>query len=239
MIGEIIMFIQNKYKKLYDQIITRALCRDLPTVYTESHHIVPRSLGGNDESSNLVILTAREHFICHVLLTKFTSGNNQHKMIYAVVGMSRNRDYQQRYVNSRLYATLKNKSILILSETRKGKTYEELHGAEKAKEMRRKQALPRGPQKKSTVIKRAMKLTGKKRTEEQRKTMSLAQENRRELTDEEKKSRAKKFSESTTGVPKGPPSESHKQNLSKSLKGKYKGVPKSEKTKANMSKPKT
>lgn len=59
--------------------------------YSERHHIIPRSLGGNNTSNNLVKLTAREHFICHRLLAKiFPKGSNErrsmnfalHKMAY-------------------------------------------------------------------------------------------------------------------------------------------------------------
>ena len=38
--------------------------------YYEKHHIVPRSMGGSNKKSNLVDLTAREHYVCHRLLTK-------------------------------------------------------------------------------------------------------------------------------------------------------------------------
>ena len=59
----------KKYTKWYAQITERARNRILDT-YTETHHIIPRSLGGTDDINNLVELTAREHFICHWLLTK-------------------------------------------------------------------------------------------------------------------------------------------------------------------------
>lgn len=38
--------------------------------YTETHHIVPRCLGGTDEADNLVELTAEEHLCAHLLLTR-------------------------------------------------------------------------------------------------------------------------------------------------------------------------
>jgi hypothetical protein len=38
--------------------------------YTECHHIKPKCMGGSDEASNLVYLSAREHFIAHQLLVK-------------------------------------------------------------------------------------------------------------------------------------------------------------------------
>jgi hypothetical protein len=36
--------------------------------YYESHHIVPRWMGGTDSDDNLVLLTAREHYLAHYLL---------------------------------------------------------------------------------------------------------------------------------------------------------------------------
>ena len=62
------------YKIIYDNIIGNAKIRGLKKTnlnyYTEKHHIVPHCLNGTDESSNLVLLTAREHFVCHQLLYK-------------------------------------------------------------------------------------------------------------------------------------------------------------------------
>ena len=57
------------YQRVYDQIINRARIRVL-VGYKERHHILPKCLGGLDEADNLVNLTAREHFICHRLLTR-------------------------------------------------------------------------------------------------------------------------------------------------------------------------
>jgi hypothetical protein len=36
--------------------------------YYERHHIVPKWMGGSNDKSNLVLLTAREHYLCHYLL---------------------------------------------------------------------------------------------------------------------------------------------------------------------------
>lgn len=41
----------------------------------ESHHIIPKCLGGSDEPDNLVLLTPREHFIAHMLLWKNDRSN--------------------------------------------------------------------------------------------------------------------------------------------------------------------
>ena len=64
------VFIDNKYTKCYFNIISAAKARINLCEYAESHHIIPKSLGGSDDQINLVDLTAREHFICHWLLTK-------------------------------------------------------------------------------------------------------------------------------------------------------------------------
>jgi hypothetical protein len=78
------MFISNKYTTWYYNIVNNANGRILPNgIYTESHHIIPKSLSGPNSKNNLVILTAKEHFICHLLLTKMVHQDCKKKMIYA------------------------------------------------------------------------------------------------------------------------------------------------------------
>lgn len=81
------MFLNNKYKTWHDNIITKAKNRTLEG-YKEIHHILPRCLGGKDRKANLVALTAKEHFIIHILLCKFTTGIAKRKMLYAHKAMS-------------------------------------------------------------------------------------------------------------------------------------------------------
>lgn len=61
------LFNESKYTRWYDNIIERAKSRHL-TGYKEQHHIIPRSLGGSNDKENIVPLTAREHYIVHLLL---------------------------------------------------------------------------------------------------------------------------------------------------------------------------
>lgn len=68
------MFKENKYYKWYYKIIKTARERKVLGGYGENHHIIPRSMGGNDSTDNIVRLTAREHYVCHLLLPKCTSG---------------------------------------------------------------------------------------------------------------------------------------------------------------------
>jgi len=76
--------LENKYTKTYYSIVDRARSRTKLDVSGEKHHIIPKSLGGNNDKSNLVALTLREHFICHMLLVKMTSGGSRNKMVYAL-----------------------------------------------------------------------------------------------------------------------------------------------------------
>lgn len=56
------------YTKHYGLLISKARTRNKLQCYVEIHHIIPKSEGGLDDPSNLVELTAREHFIAHWLL---------------------------------------------------------------------------------------------------------------------------------------------------------------------------
>jgi hypothetical protein len=113
------MYLTNKYSRWYYNIIKRAQTRTI-TTYTEKHHIIPQSLGGNNDSDNLVRLTAREHFICHLLLTKMTTGTNKSKMSQAAWMMASVAGKgQHRYkVNNRTYEKLR----LTMSAIKKEKS---------------------------------------------------------------------------------------------------------------------
>ena len=113
----------DKYNRWYKAITERARTRVLKE-YTEKHHIQPRSLGGTDDKNNLVDLTAREHFICHWLLTKIYTGEDKAKMIYALNGMKRSNSFAQRYetkITARVYENLKKEFSKVHSATMKGK----------------------------------------------------------------------------------------------------------------------
>lgn len=87
--------------------------------YYEWHHILPKSLGGLNTEDNLVLLTAREHFLAHYLLCKFLKGSELKSMIWAFHRMQYSEyDNQYRYTNSRLYeAARKNFKNIIFDDT--------------------------------------------------------------------------------------------------------------------------
>lgn len=80
------MFADNKYTRWYYKVIAKATAelrvKTLPGQF-DKHHIIPTCLGGDDKKSNLVLLTPREHYMCHLLLIKMTSGKHRSKMVYA------------------------------------------------------------------------------------------------------------------------------------------------------------
>jgi hypothetical protein len=112
----------NKYQKWYLQIIANGKHTKLPGY--ERHHILPKSLGGNNKKDNLVYITSREHFICHWLLIKiYPTGEEHWKMLNALRIMRAENKNQQRYdtkITSRVYAKLKEEYSLLQSERVKG-----------------------------------------------------------------------------------------------------------------------
>lgn len=92
------------YQKHYDLLMSRARARTCPEGYVEKHHVVPKCLGGSDDPSNLVILTAREHYVAHQLLVKLNPSDL--RISYAALMMTRLGKSNGR-VNNRYYSWLK------------------------------------------------------------------------------------------------------------------------------------
>lgn len=102
------------YLKTYFKLVRKALSETRKKScgrYYESHHIRPQSLNGSNKSANKVLLTAREHFIAHALLAKSFKRNvgYKHKMIKAFHMMGSSNNHHERYMNSRLFETNKNR----------------------------------------------------------------------------------------------------------------------------------
>jgi hypothetical protein len=112
MINWPIKFIENKYSRWYEQLIDKAQARESIDGYTEKHHVIPRSLGGNNTKQNLVRLTAREHYVAHALLWKMNFNPSHHsKMSYALRLMmfgSSNKHQGRNYkCHSRIYESVR------------------------------------------------------------------------------------------------------------------------------------
>jgi hypothetical protein len=112
----------NKYERAYQIIISNGSTTKQPGY--ERHHIVPESLGGTDDASNLVYISARVHFVCHWLLTKiYPTGEEHWKMLNALRMMRAENPNQKRYktkITSRVYAKLKEEYSVLQSQRMKG-----------------------------------------------------------------------------------------------------------------------
>lgn len=94
-----------EYIKIYDQIIKRAKTRQLEG-YVEKHHIIPRCMGGSEDKENIVKLTAKEHFLCHILLCEIYPKNV--KLWYSLFLMSINKNKKIKYkISARTYERIK------------------------------------------------------------------------------------------------------------------------------------
>jgi 5-methylcytosine-specific restriction endonuclease McrA len=112
------------YSIIYNKLIEkRKLNPPLFNEYSESHHIIPKSLGGKNNKENIVKLYAREHFIAHLLLCKIHKNNifAYSKMLKAFIMMlTCQSESQNRYVSSRRYESLRQEMSKTMSKIYRG-----------------------------------------------------------------------------------------------------------------------
>lgn len=98
------MFLENKYSRAYYSILNNAIDakRSRKQGYFENHHIIPKCspFNGVDSKENRVLLTPKEHFICHLLLVKMTEGEGKYKMACAINNMTRMSIGQDRKITA-------------------------------------------------------------------------------------------------------------------------------------------
>lgn len=104
------------YQRIYNSLIANAILRKNIDGYKESHHIKPKSIGGTDDYWNLVKLTAREHFIAHVLLAKIHGGN----LWFAVLAMAGGANRKELYAKGRMYELAKKENSKVRSQNMTG-----------------------------------------------------------------------------------------------------------------------
>lgn len=125
------------YKKIYDNLMIKCsnehekrLKEKNDGCYFEKHHKIPKCLNGNNDKNNLVLLTAKEHYLSHHLLIKIYPNNN--KLVYSFWMMcngtlkNRPKPNQRLYQESRLLFSLmklgskhSEKTKLLISNTQK------------------------------------------------------------------------------------------------------------------------
>ena len=117
------------YQDLYNQLINEARSENRAKgrgIYYEAHHIVPKCLGGEGTVQqwrthpNIILLTAREHFLAHYYLTQIYPDNS--KLVFAFWAMCNlNNNQQLRSPQdvegySLLYEEVKEKCALLISQ---------------------------------------------------------------------------------------------------------------------------
>jgi len=180
----------NKYEKWYFAITNNAKNRNTDG-YTETHHIIPRSLGGLDTKDNLVNLTAREHFICHWLLTKMYTGEAKGKMINAMYMMRAESPHQKRYeskITARIYENLRTEYSRYISNLNKGRIQPP---EEKARQLAAQIGRKRPPFSEEWRSKLSAAKTGKNNN---RYGVTISEETRKKMSD---RAKARKYSKET------------------------------------------
>ena len=175
----------TKYIKYYNIIILKSKLEnrkklkktDSDYVYYENHHILPKSIFPEYKNLrtnkwNSVLLTAREHFICHILLwkhyksIKYTDG--EIKMSYALKRLT----YDGKH-NSKMYQYMK----VRLSHT----------DETKRKISQSKMGYSSGPRTEETKRKISQSNKGKKVTNDTKEKLRLIANNRSPMSEETKK----------------------------------------------------
>lgn len=136
------------YERIYERIIQKAKLENRKRgegIYYERHHIKPQSLFKDlkKDPNNMVLLTPKEHFICHMLLSEIYPGK---EMQYAIWRMCNDGKYK---VSARYYDCVKKR----ISET----TRELSKGRVPSKETRRKISEANKGKKRSEETKRKLR----------------------------------------------------------------------------------
>lgn len=193
------------YQKIYDSLMSKARTRQLePGFYCERHHVVPKCLGGSDGETNIVKLTAEEHYLAHQLLLKLIPDNRSiafaaHMMSVSPIGERINNktfgwikkkcsELQKHYRHSedskkKIGAIHKGKIIsdrhrAAVSKARKGKTNSDVQKLAVAKANKGKVVSEETRKKLSDAHR------GRIVSEEAKLNMSIAQRNKKPISEE-------------------------------------------------------
>jgi hypothetical protein len=240
------------YERIYNQLIEKARSENRKKlksgIYYEAHHIIPKCMGGPDDLTNLVLLTAKEHYMAHRLLCNIYPEHTG--IYYAMICMiggwySKNVRYSP---TSKIYERLRSSSMcgtrpkeigIKISKALKGRVLSEETKKRMSESAKKKPLVSEETKKKMSLAKKGKSLPPI--SDETRSRLSYASKNRiRKPFSEESK---KKMSASAK---KKPPvsietrrklSESGK-NMSEETKKKIslakKGIPRSEETRRKI-----
>jgi hypothetical protein len=145
---------QNLYFSRYEKLINFAKNAKF-NGYTETHHIIPKSLGGTDSDDNLIVLSSRLHFIAHWMLWKAYQTN---ELAYAFFAMchQKKKGQHNRYtkINSKTYALLKQKRSNLISESNSNRWKDPIFAEKMSKKLKAIQQDPAVKEAKSIRMKK-------------------------------------------------------------------------------------
>ena len=176
------------HQKIYNNIIVNAKYKNRIRlrknqkgyIYYEKHHILPRCLGGKNDAENLVLLTAKEHFVCHKLLTHIFPGNRKiifafHRICYSKnMRIASPRDYEYCRLLVSIAMSGANHPMYHKTHTKKAK--EKISnskiGKKQSKERIQNRIKKCNLKRDETIKKQSKSLAGHKVSEETRKKIS-------------------------------------------------------------------
>ena len=212
------------YSAVYCALISKRLQTPLPDdEYGEVHHIIPKSEGGTNDKDNLVRLSAREHYIAHLLLARIY---NDSKMWFAIHRLLFGYERNYTRTTSRLYSTIRVQNSRWMSEVHKGKStwnkgksLSEEHKRKISKSMRGKPFSEEHIRKLSEANKNISEET-KRKISEAKKGKHPSEETRRKISEAIKAYWGKRrlMNDGKKGIIL---SEEHKRKISESQKGKH------------------
>ena len=152
------------YKKHYDLLIETRRLRKLDNIYYERHHIIPRSMCGDNSENNLIYLTPREHFISHWLLWRIYKNKEMAFAFFCLCKMSKHKNK----VSSRIYEEAKISRRPFIVETNK-----RIHTGKKISTKQ--------------IEETSIRFKGVSKTSEHRKKISDSNKGKKKSTDHKKK----------------------------------------------------
>jgi len=162
-------FIESRRDRNYDGVV-------------ESHHILPKSLGGNNSQENLIELSPREHFLAHWMLWKAYSNR---QMTLAFWSMRMNKSKQRSFrISSKVYQTLKeNHSNIQSQRMRENNPMQHESSRQKASETRKKLNWSPSEDHRNQISKA---LSGKPKTKEHAENISKSNKGKPKSDDHKK-----------------------------------------------------
>jgi hypothetical protein len=184
------------YKKIYDNLMVDRMSKKIERLslkkngdYFEGHHIIPKSKGGDGNSNrpknnkNIVLLTAREHFLSHWLLWRIYQDKSTAMAFHKMLSCNKN---QKRIICSRGYeeARIAFRTYNLGNQNSKGKTriVSEEQKKKHSQIMKGRMIGDLNPSKRDDVRKKISdKLKGVKKSETHREKLSFTLKNKEKI----------------------------------------------------------